>query len=49
MIAAQKEIAGATGLNLFAFTTPKRLAQKSALTSVWISGMGRDGVSPGIG
>jgi hypothetical protein len=40
MIAAQKEIVGAAGLNLFAFTTPKRLAEKSPLADVWISGKG---------
>ena len=40
MIAAQKEIVGAAGLNLFAFTTPKRLAQKSPLADAWTSGKG---------
>jgi hypothetical protein len=38
MIAAQKEIVGPGGSALFLFTTPDRLATKSPLADVWVSG-----------
>jgi len=38
MIAAQKEIVGALGSNVFLFTTPERLATKSPLEDPWVSG-----------
>lgn len=40
MIAAQKEIVGQSGLNLFLFTTPQLLKEKSPLGDAWISGKG---------
>jgi hypothetical protein len=40
MIAAQQEIVGAKGSSVFLFTTPERLAAKSPLAGVWISGKG---------
>ena len=40
MIAVQKEIVGEQGSNLFLFTTPKRLAEKSPLADVWVTGKG---------
>lgn len=40
MIAVQKEIVGEQGSNLFLFTTPKRLQEKSPLADVWLSGKG---------
>ena len=44
MIAVQREIVGEQGSNLFLFTTPKRLAEKSPLADVWVTGKGaRDG------
>jgi hypothetical protein len=42
MIAAQKEIVGAAGSNLFLFTTPERLAAQTPLARVWISGKGEE-------
>jgi hypothetical protein len=42
MIAAQKEIVGAAGSNLFLFTTPERLAAQTPLGKVWISGKGEE-------
>jgi Replication-relaxation len=41
MIAVQKEIVGQAGSNLFLFTTPKRLQEKSPLADVWVSGKGQ--------
>jgi hypothetical protein len=40
MIAAQRQIVGAAGSNLFLFTTPQRLTAKSPLADVWVSGKG---------
>ena len=40
MLAVQREIVGEQGSNLFLFTTPKRLAEKSPLADVWITGKG---------
>jgi hypothetical protein len=40
MIAVQKEIVGEQGSNLFLFTTPTRLAEKSPLADVWVTGKG---------
>ncbi len=40
MIAVQKEIVGEQGSNLFLFTTPSRLAEKSPFAEVWITGKG---------
>ena len=40
MIAVQREIVGEQGSNLFLFTTPKRLAEKSPLADVWVTGKG---------
>ena len=40
MITAQKEIVGPAGLNLFLFTTPQLLKEKSPLGDAWISGKG---------
>jgi hypothetical protein len=40
MIAAQKEVVGPSGSNLFLFTTPERLAAKTPLADVWVSGKG---------
>ena len=40
MIAAQKEIVGSSGLNLFLFSTPDRLSDTSPLGPVWVSGRG---------
>ena len=40
MIAVQREIVGEQGSNLFLFTTPKRLREKSPLADVWVSGKG---------
>ena len=46
MIAVQKEIVGEQGSNLFLFTTPKRLAEKSPLADVWVTGKGAADGSP---
>ncbi len=40
MIAVQKEIVGEQGSNLFLFTTPSRIAEKSPLADVWVTGKG---------
>ena len=40
MLAVQREIVGEQGSNLFLFTTPKRLAEKSPLADVWVTGKG---------
>jgi len=40
MIAVQREIVGEHGSNLFLFTTPKRLQEKSPFADVWVSGKG---------
>jgi Replication-relaxation len=40
MIAVQREIVGDQGSNLFLFSTPKRLQEKSPLADVWVSGKG---------
>ena len=40
MLAAQRDIVGKQGSNLFLFTTPKRLAEKSPLADVWVTGKG---------
>jgi len=40
MLAVQREIVGAQGSNLFLFTTPKRLSEKSPLADVWVTGKG---------
>jgi hypothetical protein len=40
LIAVQKKIVGEQGSNLFLFTTPRRLAEKSALSDVWVTGKG---------
>jgi hypothetical protein len=40
MIAVQKKIVGEQGSNLFLFTTPTRLAEKSPLADVWVTGKG---------
>ena len=40
MIAVQKEIVGEQGSNLFLFTTPNRLAEKSPFADVWVTGKG---------
>ena len=40
MLAVQREIVGEQGSNLFLFTTPKRLADKSPLADVWVTGKG---------
>jgi hypothetical protein len=40
MIAVQREIVGEQGSNLFLFTTPERLKDKSPLADVWVSGKG---------
>jgi protein involved in plasmid replication-relaxation len=42
MIAAQREIVGTAGSNLFLFTTPERLAAQNPLGKVWISGKGEE-------
>jgi hypothetical protein len=42
MLAVQKEIVGEQGSNLFLFTTPKRLSEKSPLADVWITGKGTE-------
>ena len=40
MMAAQREIVGPTGSNLFLFTTPDRLAGRSPLADIWTTGRG---------
>ena len=40
MLAAQRDIVGKQGSNLFLFTTPKHLAEKSPLADVWVTGKG---------
>jgi hypothetical protein len=40
MLAAQREIVGEQGSNLFLFTTPKALREKSPLADVWVTGKG---------
>jgi hypothetical protein len=40
MLAVQREIVGEQGSNLFLFTTPKRLKEKSPLADVWVTGKG---------
>ena len=40
MIAVQREIVGEQGSNLFLFTTPSRIAEKSPLADVWVTGKG---------
>jgi hypothetical protein len=40
MLAVQREIVGQQGSNLFLFTTPERLAHKSPLADVWVTGKG---------
>src|SRR6516162_666134 len=40
MLAVQREIVGEQGSNLFLFTTPKRLSEKSPLADVWVTGKG---------
>ena len=40
MIAVQREIVGEQGSNLFLFTTPHRLREKSPLADVWVTGKG---------
>jgi hypothetical protein len=40
MLAVQREIVGEQGSNLFLFTTPELLREKSPLADVWVSGKG---------
>ena len=40
MIETQCDIVGPQGSNLFAFTTPERLAAEGPLAPVWITGKG---------